>query len=241
MSIIRRFFSTSLTYPKIYHKFSALDLDGKTKVEYRIQDFPQDRFAEGVEFTLNHFFAHEPMSKTRNIINDKVACQEFSDVLTELLKKNCSLICLKENSDEIVSANIMCVKNEEEYYEDYEVKSKHLSDILGTITFANTKFNPFKHYNVDKLLYALTVTVHPAYRGRSVANQMFKTRRILTKELGLKVTTTHATAGGSQKAAKNAGFEENFVITYEELEKLNPRFHFPGIDTKYFKVMSFKI
>jgi N-acetylglutamate synthase-like GNAT family acetyltransferase len=66
---------------------------------------------------------------------------------------------------------------------------------------------------VDKLLYALTVGVHPAYRGRGVANHMFKTRGILVKELGLKVTTTHTTATGSQKAAKNAGFEENFVVS----------------------------
>jgi hypothetical protein len=122
MSLIRRFFSTSLNYPKVYHKFRAFDLDGKTKVEYRIEDFPRDRFAEGVAFNMNHFFTHEPMSKTRNIIKDAVAVQEFSDVLFELLRKNCSLVCFKENSDEIVSANIMSVKGEEEYYEKYEVR-----------------------------------------------------------------------------------------------------------------------
>ena len=78
--------------------------------------------------------------------------------------------------------------------------------------YANKQFNPFKHYNVDHLLYAFTVGVKPAYRGRGIANEMFKCRKILCQELGLKITTTHATANGSQKAAANAGFEENFVI-----------------------------
>lgn len=80
------------------------------------------------------------------------------------------------------------------------------------MSYANTRFNPFKHYEVDHLLYAFTVGVKPEYRGRGIANHMFECRRFLCEDLNLKVTTTHATANGSQKAAAHAGFEENFVI-----------------------------
>lgn len=123
MSTIKRLITTSSrAYPKVYRKFTALDLDNKTPTVYRIEDYPRDRFDEGVKFNMKHFFTHEPMSKTRNVINDATAVREFSQALLEMFKKNCSLVCFKENSDEIISANIMCVKSKEEYFEDYKVK-----------------------------------------------------------------------------------------------------------------------
>ncbi|KAL7014102.1 hypothetical protein ACKWTF_015745 [Chironomus riparius] len=211
MSQIRRLFS-SVGNLKTYRTFRALDLDGKTDVEYRIQDYPKDRIEEGIQFNTGAFLKHEPMSRTRNVINKPEAVEEFLNSIRNTMQNGVSLACFKENSDEIISTNILAVKDEKEYMADYDFNSTDFQDIFGVMGYANTQFNPFKHYNVDNILYAFTVGVKPDYRGRGIANHMFQCRRLLCEELGLKVTTTHATANGSQKAALNAGFEENFSI-----------------------------
>ncbi|XP_070508725.1 uncharacterized protein [Chironomus tepperi] len=240
MSRISRLFS-SVGNLKVYRTFRALDLDGKTEVEYRIQDYPKDRIEEGIKFNAGSFLKHEPMSKTRDLINQPEAVEEFLNILRDSMLHGVSLACFKENSDEIISTNILSVKDEKDYMAEPDFKSKDFQDIFGVMSYANNQFNPFKHYNVDHILYAFTVGVKPEYRGRKIANHMFKCRRLLCQELGLKVTTTHATATGSQKAALNAGFEENYSIKYSELLKINPKFNFPNIDTKYFKILSLKI
>ncbi|CAG9803627.1 unnamed protein product [Chironomus riparius] len=237
---LRRLFS-SVGNLKTYRKFRALDLDGKTEVEYRIQDYPKDRIEEGIQFNAGAFLKHEPMSKTRNVINQPDAVEEFLNMLRTTMQNGKSLACFKENSDEIISTNILAVKDCKEYMAEPDFKNKDLLDIFGVMNYANKQFSPFKHYNVDHILYAFTVGVKPNYTRRGIANHMFQCRRLLCKELGLKVTTTHATANGSQKAALNAGFEENFSIEYSDLLKINPKFNFPNIDTKCFKVLSLKV
>lgn len=54
--------------------------------------------------------------------------------------------------------------------------------------------------------------VNRNFRGLGIATEMLKARIPLLKAIGLSVTSTVFSVIGSQKAAKNAGFIEDFVI-----------------------------
>lgn len=121
MSQIRRLFS-SVGNLKTYRTFRALDLDGKTEVEYRVQGYPKDRIEEALKFNGESFLKHEPMTKTRDVINQPEALEEFLNMLRDIMHHGVSLACFKENSDEIISTNILAVKNEKEYMAEPNVR-----------------------------------------------------------------------------------------------------------------------
>ena len=100
------------------------------------------------------------------------------------------------------------------------------------------QFDVYAAYKVDKYLTAYGLCVDPKYRGRGIATEMLKARVPILKGLGLKVTSTAFSAIGSQTAAKNAGFEDVYVINYSNLEKIFPGFDFSKSVTKIFKTMA---
>lgn len=56
-------------------------------------------------------------------------------------------------------------------------------------------------------------------------------RRELCLAVGIKASATVFTSIISQKNAKQAGFQEFVEIDYDDLEKINPIWNFPGITT----------
>ena len=100
----------TMSYPTVYHTFQARDLDKKF-VEYRFQDFPKDRYDEGIQFMIDHFFDREPMAATRKVSSDAIAVEECSQIWRESLAKGLSIACFKQNSDEIIAMNILLVSS----------------------------------------------------------------------------------------------------------------------------------
>lgn len=114
-------------------------------------------------------------------------------------------------------------------------------DVLKLLDYTTKQFNVYEFYNVDKYLTAFGLSVNTDYRGRGIATMMLKARAFLLKTLGLKLTSTAFTAIGSQIASAKAGFEENCVLSYEDLGKLFPTFDFSISNTKLYKTLSLKI
>lgn len=81
------------------------------------------------------------------------------------------------------------------------------------MSLAEKQFDVWSFYKVEAYLASIGLSVHPDYRGRGIAVEMLKTRKEILKILGLKLTSTQFTGIGSQKSAKKAGYEENFVVT----------------------------
>lgn len=50
-------------YPKVWHTFKAKDIDSDNLVEYRIQDLPESRFQEGIDFMAENFCKYEPLNE----------------------------------------------------------------------------------------------------------------------------------------------------------------------------------
>ena len=174
------------------------------------------------------------MFKARDIKHDELAVREGSEIWRKILSQNISIACFKDNSDEIISMNLLTVKTKfdddsEECEEDnkvfgiefliafyhilIQIHSRNLRDIVNLHSTLEKLFNPFEHYNVDAYLYAFGLAVHPYYRRRKIATEMFKVRPLLLRALGLKVATSHFIGIGGQNAAAKACYEENKVIT----------------------------
>lgn len=111
----------TINYPTIYHTFQARDLHSNKLVEYRVQDFPRDRFDEGVQYMIQNFFEHEVMGKTRRIKSDRQAVQEVSQFWRRMLPKGFSIACFKENSDEIIAMNVLDVASIDDRKDDSQV------------------------------------------------------------------------------------------------------------------------
>lgn len=230
--VMAGFVRPTINYPSIYHTFRARDLHSNKLVEFRVQDFPRDRYEEGIQFMVQNFFEHEAMGKTRRIKTDRIAVQEISQFWREMLPKGFSIACFKEDSDDIIAMNVLDVASIDDPKEESQVtfsplnslksfvkfflslkfQSKNLVDVFGVMSYVQEQFSVYKHFNVREYLIAYGLCVDTMYRARGIATEMLKARAPLLKALQLQVTTTAFTGIGSQKAALKAGYEENFVI-----------------------------
>jgi GNAT superfamily N-acetyltransferase len=70
----------------------------------------------------------------------------------------------------------------------------------------------YERHGVDKYLTAVGLVVNKKYRGLGIATEVLKARRPLLEALGLTLTSTIFTGPGSQKAALNAGYVEEYSI-----------------------------
>lgn len=121
------------------------------------------------------------------------------------------------------------------------MEDESVADVFNGVIASSDLFDTFSHYNVDYFLYGLGLCVHSDYRGRGVATEMIKARSPFLKALGLEVTSTAFSAIGSQLAAKNAGYDEVFSITYDDLQEKIPFVDFSSSETKCFKMLAMKI
>lgn len=52
----------SSEFPRVWCTFKAYDNNSDEIVEYRIQDLPESRFQDGIDFMAQHFCRDEPIS-----------------------------------------------------------------------------------------------------------------------------------------------------------------------------------
>lgn len=98
-----------------------------------------------------------------------------------------------------------------------------------------------EHYGVHRVISAAGLCVIEKYRGRGIATKILQARAPLLKCIGIKVTSTIFSTIGGQKAAKSAGYEENYSISYVELGTKCPKMDFSHVPTGFCKVMSLKV
>lgn len=61
-----------------------------------------------------HFANDEPIFRARKILEDPTAVEEGQQMWREGLEENCSIVCFKEGSEEILAMNILTIENEDE-------------------------------------------------------------------------------------------------------------------------------
>lgn len=113
--------------------------------------------------------------------------------------------------------------------------------MFNAVDIASGFFDVFKRYNVERVLYAYGLCIDSDYRRRGIAVEMLKARASILQAFGLTVTSTAFTTVGSQIAARKAGFDEVYAISFDDLQKRIPNLDFSTSTTKMFKTLAMKI
>lgn len=115
--------------------------------------------------------------------------------------------------------------------------------LAASLNFIDAEFDVLDHYKVDRALFAAGLCVDEKFRGRGVATELLKARVPLLKSIAVEVTSSKFSTIGAQKAAKAAGYDEIFSISYDRLQSKFPEMDFSyGAKSHGFcKVLSLKV
>ncbi|XP_058839033.1 uncharacterized protein LOC131695420 [Topomyia yanbarensis] len=227
-------------YPSVWHTFKAKALDSDELVSYVVQDLPEDRFVDGINHMLGIFIYDEPMCRAKKLADEQASVDDIRDMWREVVKQRLALVCFREGSDEIVGLNMTfasCVDDRK----DYVIHGDRWRDVHDAVMFFTEQSRVHESFHVDAYLSAMGLSVSPKYRGRGIATEILRARIPLCRAVGLKVTSTVFTAPGSQAPAVKVGFKDTFVMAYDELAKMEPRFEFPDIQGRCCKSMTLRI
>jgi len=231
----------SVEFPLSYLKFSALDSGGFENATYTVQDLSRDRYEEVVGIMKDKHLVDEPMYSSKGIREDPTSFNEMVSNWKNMLEQNISIVCYKENSDEIIAVNVLGVVTEKEFDAPHSYQGKGWSEVNNVKKFLKDNFfDPFTHYEVDKVMFAAGLYVDRKYKNRGIAVEMIKARGEVGKAVGVQVSSNVFSSLGAQKAAAKVGFEESFSIKYAELKNLTVDGDFPNITDEYLKIMSKK-
>lgn len=93
-----------------------------------------------------------------------------------------------------------------------QFKDQNVCDIIKAVGYTLKEANVFEKYGIDKYLAEFGLVVNKKYRYRGIATEMLKAQKPVMEAQGVILSSTAFTMIGSQKAATNAGFVEDFVI-----------------------------
>ncbi|XP_029158805.1 uncharacterized protein LOC114931055 [Nylanderia fulva] len=226
--------------PKIWKSIEKVSNDGKT-MKFTIQEIPEDRHEDAVQHMCDHFLADEPTCQCLNAINDPVFVQDMSTLWRLLIAEGISIAAFTDNPNGgkpiIAGMNTLGLgfRDQKDSISNYQFKSQNCKNTLEIITGA-TKII-YEHYGVDKYLYAIGLSVDPAYRGYGLGKDILKLRELVGREYNIPATATVFSSIISQKSAKGAGFEVLMTKDFVDIVDENGKQYFPGIKSENFEVM----
>lgn len=109
----------SVDFPKVWHTFQARDIDSDNLVEYRIQDLPLNRVDDCYRHLFDTLIPDEPIGQALGYENDPHIYDDYKRFWEPVIAQQTVLVCFKEDSDEIIGANLVFVSTrEDKYFED---------------------------------------------------------------------------------------------------------------------------
>ncbi|EEB19476.1 conserved hypothetical protein [Pediculus humanus corporis] len=221
------------------------------KPKFIIQDFTEEWRDQVIQIVTDFFLRDEPLSKSINFKKNNNDVQAFLKYIHEYLNKKMVLIAIVENLNELGDGNLpllagcnitgVITKGEKEGDDDDKNVSEQTRKIFKILEKIEEMNDPYKYYGVNEFLYALGLTVHPAFRGHNLGHEILKARFPLCKATGIKSTVTVFTAIASQIAATKAGFELLAEIVYDDYKDENGEVVFKIESTKTVKLMGKRI
>ncbi|XP_050085848.1 uncharacterized protein LOC126571403 [Anopheles aquasalis] len=226
----------TIPYPSVWHRFSARAPDSNDQlVSYVVQDVPEDRFEECIDHMCSYFIRDEPICRAIRLTSDPVGIREFSNLWRQVLLQHCAVVCLREDTGELVGANILTVVSRTDGKSALPIHSAGVRKMIDCTLYLTEQAKLFERYPIECFLSAWGLSVHPRYRGLGLAKEILYARIPLCKTLGLKLSATVFSHPGSQIPASKVGFRDAAVEKYEDLEKKG--FAFPDISVEYNKLM----
>ncbi|XP_052868047.1 uncharacterized protein LOC128274003 [Anopheles cruzii] len=226
----------TIPYPSVWHRFTAQTPDPTNQpVTYLVQDVPVDRFEDCIQHMCSYFLRDEPTCRSLRIASDPAAVEEFSALWRMVLLQRCAVVCLREDSDEIVGVNMLHVASRNDSNANARIRSPAMKTMVDCTLYMTEKGNLFERYPVECFLSAWGLSVHPRYRGLGLAKEILYTRIPLGQALGLKLSATVFSHPGSQIPASKVGFRDAVVEKFVDLAEKG--FILPDINVEYNKLM----
>ncbi|KAG4071464.1 hypothetical protein HA402_011618 [Bradysia odoriphaga] len=222
--------------PMVYSTFQIKSKNSDEIEGFLIQDLTEDRFDEAVKIIVDNHAKDAVLHKAAKTLSSECGIRRVNQMYLNVFKEKISLVCLKIDTLEIVGINALTYRDSEP---SNDPNFNHLRDIVG---FLNNESNVSEHYGVHRIIFDAGLCVVDKYRKRGVATQILKARAPLLRCIGVKLTSTIFSSIAAQKAAKAAGYEENYSISYEDLGKKFFKMDFSHVPMNGFcKVMSLKV
>lgn len=233
-----------IEFPHTYYTFKVKSRDSGEIIEFRVQDLPDDKFEEALEMLKTHFLPDESFCSAKGVDKDPNSTKIICDIWKKLMKAHLSIACFRnDGSDNLIAVNCLTVLSKDDPEENEDYQDEKIKEVFDALKYTSNLADIYGKYKIDRYLGAYGLCVNRAYRGMGIATEMLKARVPYMKEMSLKITGTAFTAIGSQVAARKAGFEDYFGISYEDLKENNPRFDFVNnsTKTKELKLMALKV
>ncbi|CAH0550245.1 unnamed protein product [Brassicogethes aeneus] len=222
----------SVPFPSIWGKFEGIKVvDGK-KRQYWIQDITNDLLELAINYMTTGFLHEEAFSKNHKSFEDPVTVEDTRKLWKYFSEHKLGLICLTKNEsgqNEIAAINMNYRSTKNESVDTSWVKSKKIRLFLVLMQYIYGMVDLYETLNIDHQMRAFGLFVLPKYRGEGIGVEMFKSRELLCRAVGIPASSGVFSSLTSQAVGKKAGFIELVDVTHDELEKVNPNFVAPGM------------
>ncbi|KAG7203909.1 hypothetical protein KM043_013268 [Ampulex compressa] len=233
--------------PKVWCSVERVDPQTKTPKTYTIQEIPEDRRAEVIDFMCTYFVYDEPLCSSLNAKDDPLFIADYTYILENILEQGIAVGMFTNDSKSekplLVGANMIYVesKDHEKQFDMTKLKSPLSDKIIGIVIEISKKANIYERYNVDKYMNAFGLCVHPLYRGQALGQDIVRVREMVGREYNIAATSTVFTWPPSQKAAARNGFEVVLEKKYKDIIDEKGNEIFPNIKAEDLKIMGRKL
>ncbi|XP_063243444.1 uncharacterized protein LOC134542825 [Bacillus rossius redtenbacheri] len=233
----------SVPHPKVWRRaVGRKPVDGKVP-SFVIQDVPEDREEELVDFMEEHFMHNEPLCKCLNINSDSPSVKDKRGLWEEMLAQRIAVVAFLEDDGprpRIAGANMLGVVTRAEKSVKHEHQGAVIKKIINLLDYLDSLADPFKKYGVEEYITAMGLSVAKEFQGQGLGKELLKARFDVGRAVGVKLTVTAFIAIESQVLATREGFEQLARIDYKDY-KVDGKEVFPGITSKCAILMAKRI
>ncbi|XP_044734059.1 uncharacterized protein LOC123296591 [Chrysoperla carnea] len=220
-------------YPSVWREYQVKSKTSDEIYNFQIQDATIDILPDMIDHMLKYYWADEPVAECFDVINDAESKPYLEGFYSEIVNAKTPLVCFKienDGSKQLVGCNMTLAMEPEDSYSDIPT-SPLLKDYISVFLEADKKINEFEKFGVSVCLKAVGLAINRKYRGLGLATEILKARTEFCKALKIPLTTTQFTSGGSQAAARKAGFIFLEETKYADIHKVLP--HLPLANIKH--------
>ncbi|CAL1682376.1 unnamed protein product [Lasius platythorax] len=228
--------------PKIWKSIEKVNKEGKT-IKFTIQEIPEDRHEDAVQHMCTYFLTDEPICQCLNAKDDPAFVEDMSTIWRLLLVEGISIAAFTDNPNGgkpiIAGMNVLGVdfRDHIDSISKYQFKSQNCKNTFTVEVVPDETKIVYEHYGIDKYLYAIGLSVDPAYRGYGLGKDILKIRDLIGREYNIPATATVFSSIIAQKSARDAGFELLTAKDFVDIVDENGKQYFPGVKSKTFEFM----
>lgn len=188
----------------------------KEDIEY-VYPIPEERYNDVIEHLRFNFFADEPLNQCVGLCETGRGHSELElhSILT--LQDNLSVMAVSR-SGQVVGVALNGIQHEGDVDEAMKkletLTDKKFKQIFSMLYELNQSLNLFKRYDVTSVFECRILSVDNSYRGRGLANELFKLSLDVASKAGFKVFKVDATGVFSQRISTKLGLETLVELEY---------------------------